>query len=289
MRIHTTVAAMRAEADLARRAGHRLALVPTMGALHDGHLALVREAQRAGTHITVSIFVNPTQFAPGEDFARYPRTLDADVARLAETGGVDCVFAPTVDEMYPLGPDEQVALDVGALADQLCGPHRPGHFAGVATVVSKLFHVCQPHYAAFGLKDAQQFFILRRLARVQLMGVELLPVPVQREPDGLALSSRNRYLGEDERAQAVVIYEALQAAQREIERDEDEPRAIEARLAARIDRTPLGRVQYAQVVTLPALEPATDLRAGQRLLVAVAAYFGQTRLIDNLIVEVPTG
>jgi pantoate--beta-alanine ligase len=287
VRIHTTVRAMRAEADLARRAGHRLALVPTMGALHEGHLALVREARRAGTHVTVSIFVNPTQFAPGEDFDRYPHTLEDDIARLHAEGGVDCVFAPTVEEMYPLGADEQVSIHVGALASQLCGPHRPGHFEGVATVVSKLFHVCAPHYAAFGLKDAQQFFVLRRLARAQLMEVELLPIPIQREPDGLALSSRNRFLSMDERAQAPVIYEALLAAEREIARDEDDVRSVEARLAARINRTPLGRVQYAQVVTLPDLTPATDLREGQRLLIAVAAYFGQTRLIDNLIVEVP--
>jgi pantoate--beta-alanine ligase len=288
VRIHTTVADMSAEADMARRAGHRLALVPTMGALHDGHLALVREAPRAATHVTVSIFVNPTQFAPGEDFDRYPRQLADDVERLQAEGGVDAVFAPSVGEMYPLGPDEQIAVDVGTLGDYLCGAHRPGHFRGVATVVSKLFHVCRPHQAAFGLKDAQQFFILRRMARAQLMGVDLLPVPTMREPDGLALSSRNAYLNEDERAQAVVIHQALLAAQREVERDEDDPRALEARLAARIEQTPIGRVQYAQVVTLPDLQPATDLRAGQRLLVAVAAYFGATRLIDNVIVEVPT-
>ncbi len=288
MRIHTTTAAMTAEADLARRAGHRLALVPTMGALHDGHLSLVEQARSAGTHVTVSIFVNPTQFAPGEDFDRYPRELAADVEKLKAVGGVDAVFAPTVDEMYPLGSDEQIAVDVGSLGDQLCGPHRPGHFTGVATVVSKLLHVCRPHFAAFGLKDAQQFFILRRMVKAQLMGVDLLPVPTMRETDGLAMSSRNGFLDADARAQAPVIYEALMAARREIERDEDEPRAIEARLAARIDMTPMGRVQYAQVVTLPDLQPATDLRAGQRLLVAVAAYFGDTRLIDNVIVEVPT-
>ena len=205
MEVVRTVEAMQALADATRGAGRRLALVPTMGALHEGHLSLVTEARRrAGPdgHVAVSIFVNPTQFGPGEDFGRYPRTWEADLAAIAEAGGVDAVFAPTVESMYPLGLPTLTTVRVSRLDAHLCGPFRPGHFEGVATVVAKLFLACRPHLAVFGEKDAQQLAVLRRMAAELGFGVEVVGAPTVREPDGLALSSRNRYLAAEERAQA---------------------------------------------------------------------------------------
>jgi pantoate--beta-alanine ligase len=205
MEVIRTVQGMQEHAEGQRRAGSTLALVPTMGALHEGHLALVREAMGRAGHVTVSIFVNPTQFGPAEDFDRYPRDLGHDVELLAGLGGVDVVFAPAVEEIYPGGAGAQrFSVGIDELDRHLCGRHRPDHFRGVATVVAKLFNCCRPHLSFFGLKDAQQFVILRRLAREFHFGVEVVGVPTVRETDGLALSSRNRYLRPAERAQAVV-------------------------------------------------------------------------------------
>lgn len=285
MRLIRTVSGMQALANAARQAGKRLALVPTMGALHAGHLALVEEARRKADHITVSIFVNPTQFGPGEDFERYPRQLDADLATLDQIGGVDAIFAPTVETLYPDGQDAQrVWVDVEAMDMHLCGRHRPGHFRGVVTVVVKLFNTCRPHCAIFGLKDAQQFVILRQMSRDLCFGVEVLGVPIVREKDGLALSSRNVYLSPDERVQAIVLSEAVETARQHILRGEQRPEALVEAMLQTLARSPDAKVQYAEIVDARTLQPVTRIGAGQDVLAAVAVFFGETRLIDNAFV-----
>jgi pantoate--beta-alanine ligase len=279
------VAEMQARADAARAAGRRLALVPTMGALHDGHLALVAEAKRRADDVAVSIFVNPTQFAPGEDFSRYPRTLAADLAALERVGGVDAVFAPSVEEMYPVGLPALTTVRVETLGAHLCGPHRPGHFEGVATVVAMLFLACRPHVAVFGEKDAQQLAVIRRMTAELGFGIEVAGVPTVREPDGLALSSRNRYLTPGERAEAVALRRALDAAEAAVAAGERRAQAVGEAMRAEIARAPHARLQYAEVVDSDTLQPAGTLTPG-RYLAALAVYFGATRLIDNTTLEV---
>ncbi|HEX9950780.1 MAG TPA: pantoate--beta-alanine ligase [Rubricoccaceae bacterium] len=286
----STVAAMQAEADAARAAGRRLALVPTMGALHAGHLALVQDARRrvgpAG-HVTVSVFVNPTQFAPGEDFEAYPRTLAADRAALdgLGEGAVDAVFAPLAPEMYPFGLPPFTTVAVRDLDGYLCGAARPGHFEGVTTVVAKLFLACRPHVAVFGEKDAQQLAILRRMADEMGFGVEVAGHAIVREADGLALSSRNRYLSDLERGEALVLSRAVFAARDAVAAGETSVARIEAAMQAEIAQAPGVRVQYAQVVDALGLQPVETLSKGGpsagRYLAAVAAFVGTTRLIDN--------
>ncbi|MFN3596578.1 MAG: pantoate--beta-alanine ligase [Rubricoccaceae bacterium] len=289
MRLIDAPPAMQALADAARAAGRRLALVPTMGALHEGHLALVRAARSAvgpGGHVTVSVFVNPTQFGPGEDFDAYPRTLEADLAALRALGGVDVVFAPSAATMYPLGLPPLTSVHVARLGETLCGAHRPGHFDGVALVVAKLFLACRPHVAVFGQKDAQQLAIVRRMAAELGFGVEVVAHPVVREADGLALSSRNRYLSPEERAQAPVLYRALCAAEAALASGERRTAALRARMREVLAAAPLARVQYAEVVCADTLQPAGTLAPGA-YLAALAVFFGPTRLIDNLPLHVP--
>ncbi len=287
-----TVAAMQAAADAARASGRTLALVPTMGALHAGHLALVRAArQRVGAegHVTVSVFVNPTQFGPTEDFDAYPRTLGADLDALAtladEGGGVDAVFAPSVGAMYPFGLPPYATVSVRDLDRHLCGATRPGHFQGVTTVVTKLFLACRPHVAVFGEKDAQQLAILRRMTAELGFGIEVVGHAIVREPDGLALSSRNAYLSDEERAQAVVLSQALRAAEAAVALGEHDVAALRGTMEAQIATAPLARVQYAEVVDADTLQPVETLEeespSGGRYLAAVAVYLGGTRLIDN--------
>ncbi len=285
MELIHTVDAMQACADRARGAGRRLALVPTMGALHEGHLALVRAAKERADHVTVSVFVNPTQFAPGEDYARYPRTLDADLAALAAEGGVDVVFAPGVEAMYPFGLPPFTTVRVRDLDRRLCGAFRPGHFEGVATVVAKLFLACRPHLAVFGEKDAQQLAILRRMTKELGFGIELVGHPIVREADGLALSSRNRYLTAEERAQAVVLSQALRAVREHAEAGERDPQALVDAMTSAVAEAPLARLQYAEVVDAETLQPVDTLAPG-RYLAALAVFFGATRLIDNTTLEI---
>ena len=288
MDLITSVAAMQATADAARAAGRRLALVPTMGALHAGHLALVEDARRrvgpAG-HVTVSVFVNPTQFAPGEDFEAYPRTLDADRAALDALGGVDAVFAPAAPELYPFGLPPFTTVAVRDLGRHLCGAARPGHFEGVTTVVAKLFLACRPHVAVFGEKDAQQLAILRRMAAEMGFGIEVAGHAIVREADGLALSSRNRYLSDAERTEALVLSRAVFAAEALAAAGETSAARIEAAMQAETARAPGVRVQYAQVVDALGLQPVEALSkdgpSAGRYLAAVAAFVGTTRLIDN--------
>lgn len=288
MKLITDVAAMQAESRDARCSGRKLALVPTMGSLHDGHLELVRRARHEADHVTVSIFVNPTQFAPGEDYDRYPRDLEGDMARLQEVGGADVVYAPAPLALYEDGASGLTWVTVDKLTDHLCGPHREGHFTGVTTIVSKLFNACRPDIAVFGLKDAQQFFVLRRMTRDLDFGIRLVGVETVRESDGLAMSSRNRYLKGEARKQAVVLSQSVFAARDAIlsgEHSADEVRAV---MQARLAEAPLATVEYAQLVDGDILQPVERFRAGQTVVAAVAVHLGGARLIDNAIVEVPS-
>ena len=263
-------------------------LIPTMGALHEGHIELVREAMRHGDDLTVSVFVNPTQFAPGEDFGRYPRVLEADMSRLEELGREITVFAPSDDQMYPGRPgDVGTWITVDGLDRHLCGRHRPGHFRGVTTIVAKLFNICRPHAAVFGLKDAQQFVILKRMVRDLHFGIEMVGVPTVREDDGLAYSSRNVYLSSEERAQAVALSRAVKSAERLLEEGERRPEALVESMRSELAEAPLVRVQYAEVVDAETLQPIDRIQPGEHGLAAVSAYLGETRLIDSVFVRVP--
>jgi pantoate--beta-alanine ligase len=274
------VAGARAACDAARARGQRVGFVPTMGALHEGHLTLVRAARERADLVVVSIFVNPTQFGPNEDLSRYPRDLEGDVKKLA---GASLVFAPEPREIYPEG--EQTRVRVGALADHLCGPHRPGHFEGVATVVTKLFAVVGPCVAAFGKKDYQQLAIVRRLAADLLLPVEVLGCQIVREPDGLAMSSRNAYLSPEERARALALSRGLSAAWGAFAAGERRAGALAALARAPVEAaaSSIDYVSVADPASLAPLEGDPAALAGARALVAVACRIGTTRLIDNVV------
>jgi pantoate--beta-alanine ligase len=279
MKIIQTVAEMRKE--LKKQTG-TIGFVPTMGFLHQGHLSLVERARKENDVVVLSIFVNPLQFGPNEDYDRYPRDLDRD-AGLAEKAGVDFIFHPDVKEMYPEAPLTQV--DVKQITERLCGKSRPGHFAGVATVVSKLFHIIQPDRAYFGLKDAQQVAVIEQMVRDLHFPVTIVPCPIVREEDGLAMSSRNVYLSPEEREQALVISQSLQQAKERIEKG----KLVEARdvirfITEQIETRPLARIEYVEAVSYPKLEPVERLDR-TTVLVAVAVHFGKTRLIDNFLYE----
>lgn len=276
-----TIAELRALLDERRAAGASVALVPTMGALHDGHLALVRRARELADVVVVSIFVNPLQFGPGEDLDRYPRTLDADVAALAGLG-VDMVFAPSVDEMYPRGRDAGTTVQAGPIGERYEGASRPGHFNGMLTVVAKLFGIAQPDVALFGQKDAQQVHLVSRMVADLDLPLRIETVPTVREPDGLALSSRNRFLGEAERRAALVLAESLRAA--EAAAGEGPSELLAEGVAAFGDHDGVS-LDYFVVVDPDTFLPVSEDFRG-RALVLVAALVGSTRLIDNAYVEV---
>ncbi len=282
MEILTTIAAARRRREADRSGGRTVAFVPTMGFLHEGHLALVRRARKLGEAVWVSIFVNPTQFGPGEDFERYPRDLERDAA-LLEAEGVEVLFAPTVEEMYPTEPVVQVGFS--GLDAVLCGASRPGHFAGVGLVVAKLFNIVEPHVAVFGQKDAQQALLIRRLVEDLSFPVRIEVAPTVREPDGLAMSSRNAYLSPEERAAAPVLYRALRAARAAILAGERDPGAVEALLRGRVESEPLARLDYAACVDRRSLRRPE--RIDGPVLLALAAHLGSTRLIDNIPVDPP--
>lgn len=278
MRVLSTVREMRAASLAVRKGGQSLALVPTMGALHVGHIALVRAARAQCDVVVVSIFVNPKQFGPNEDFSKYPRTFEKDCA-LLEAEGVALVFAPRPEEMYPAGAGTFV--EVEGISDRLDGVSRPGHFRGVATIVAKLFHIVGPDRAFFGQKDAAQAAVLRSMVRDLNFDLELIVCPTVREPDGLALSSRNRYLSAEERGRALVLSRALNAiaaiyrtGQKDVARLLDAGRGVLA-------TEPEVRIDYLEIVNADTLLPMTEAVPGA--LVAVAAYVGSTRLIDNMI------
>jgi pantoate--beta-alanine ligase len=276
----TTKAALRARREELGHLGRRLAFVPTMGALHEGHLALARLARTLADEVWVSVFVNPAQFAPSEDLELYPRDLERDAALLAAEG-VGLLFAPSVKEVYPRPSATRV--EVPDLAAGLCGAHRPGHFAGVALVVVKLLNVAQPDVAVFGAKDWQQAAIVRRLVADLDVPTRVVVAPTVRESDGLAMSSRNAYLAPDERRAATVLHRALAGAARAAHDGERLGGALEAVLAREVAAEPLARLEYAAAVDPDTLEPATEVDG--RVLLALAVRVGPTRLIDNLLVE----
>jgi len=269
-----TPAEMTAWTLAARARGERVAFVPTMGALHEGHVTLLREARKHGQRVVLSIFVNPTQFGPNEDLARYPRDLGGDLAKAAGAG-TDAAYVPDVRDVYP--PGYQTTVEVPELARGLCGPFRPGHFAGVATVVCKLFNVVRPDVALFGEKDYQQLAIVRRMVVDLDMGIEIVGVPTVREADGLAMSSRNAYLSPAERARALSISRALFAARDGALGGARDGVALVAGARAALD---VDRVDYVELVDAESLRPATDL--ARPTVLAVAAFIGRTRLIDNV-------
>ena len=260
--------------------GLTIGFVPTMGFLHEGHLSLVKECRRSAAVVVASIFVNPLQFGPKEDFRQYPRDLEKD-ARLLEREKVDYLFAPDDLEMYPEG--YKTTVEVRDLEDRLCGRSRPGHFKGVATVVLKLFNIIQPDMAFFGQKDAQQALILQKMVQDLDLDVKIRIMPIIREQDGLAMSSRNIYLSEKERRAAPILAESLKEARLMFEAGERRPAEIIGRMRDLIMREPLATLDYVEIVDLDELNPAAAI--GGDVLVAVAVYIGRTRLIDNIILK----
>jgi len=271
---------MREWSEAERRAGRRIAFVPTMGFLHRGHLCLVRDAKARGDRLVVSIFVNPTQFGPGEDFSGYPRDFERDCA-LLESEGVDALFHPSVEEMYPRGG--QTRVDVEPLSLSLCGASRPGHFRGVATVVTKLFNIVLPHLAVFGEKDYQQLQVIRRLVRDLSLGVEIVGHLIVREADGLAMSSRNAYLSEAERLAAVCLSRALCKAERLFKRGELSARALVRNALAEIEKEPLASVEYVRLCDAETLDEIAVI--DDAAVLALAVRIGKARLIDNRVFQ----
>ena len=278
MKVFSTIAETRAATRAARQAGERIGLVPTMGALHEGHLSLVRAAKTESDFVIVSIFVNPLQFGPKEDLSKYPRTFERDRS-LLEKEGVDVIFAPSDAEMYPRGAVTYV--NVEGLSERLDGLSRPGHFRGVTTVVSKLFHIAEPDKAFFGQKDAAQVAIIKRMVRDLDMPVEIVVCPVIREPDGLAMSSRNRYLNPEQRKHALVLSRSLHRVEKLFRCGERQTAALIAAGHEVFRDESEARLDYLSIVDPDSLEPLEHAKSGA--LVAVAAYVGTTRLIDNIL------
>jgi len=278
VKICHTIDEMRSASRAARQNGRQLGFVPTMGALHAGHISLVRAARQRCDAVAVSIFVNPTQFGPKEDFSKYPRTFERD-RELLEAEGVAILFAPSTEEMYPPGATTFVTVE--GLSDKLCGRSRPGHFRGVATVVAKLFNIVEPDLAFFGQKDSAQAVIIRRMVRDLAFDVEIVVCPIVREPDGLALSSRNAYLDPRQRKQATVLYRSLMRVQSLADRGESSSTRLIAAARDVFQEEPEVRLDYFEIVDRDTLDPVADISQGA--LVAVAAFVGGTRLIDNIV------
>jgi pantoate--beta-alanine ligase len=280
MEIIRTVEWMKQVARDAQAKERLIGLVPTMGALHEGHLSLVRAAKKECSPVVVSIFVNPKQFGPTEDFQKYPRRIEQDSAAL-ESLGVDYLFAPTAADMYPAG--FRTSINVDELGDRLEGRSRPGHFRGVATVVLKLFEITQPRFAYFGRKDAQQVRIIEQMAEDLNLDAQVVACPIVREPDGLAMSSRNAYLRGDERQSATSLYRALAAMKNEIEAGELDAARLTSTIRSVLDAESGAALDYAEIVDADSLEPVIRLR--KSCLALVAAFIGKTRLIDNALIE----
>lgn len=278
MRIIEKVKEMKLFSEMARREGKSIGFVPTMGYLHEGHLSLVRRARAENDVVVVSIFVNPIQFGPNEDYDRYPRDFERD-KMLLEKEGVDCVFYPSVEEMYP--QDFSTYVEETVLSKPLCGRSRPGHFRGVCTVVAKLFNIVKPHRAYFGQKDAQQFRVLRRMVRDLNMDVEMIECPIVREPDGLAMSSRNVYLSPEEREQALALYRSLKLAEELFTKGERDALKIKREMEEFLRGFDKVKVDYVEIVDEETLEPVSKIE--KKVIVAVAAWVGKARLIDNVI------
>lgn len=282
MRLCRTIAELREEISRFKKEGQSIGLVPTMGALHEGHGSLIAAARKENDKVVVSVFVNPTQFGPGEDLEAYPRTLDAD-CRLAEEMGADVVFAPTAKEMYP--SDEMTWVEVtGNVTQVLCGKSRPIHFRGVATVVTKLFHLAQPDRAYFGQKDAQQALVLKRMVKDLFFPLEIRVMPIIREADGLAKSSRNAYLSPEERRAGLVLSQALKAAKLAFDNGMRNSQDLLDIVHRVILSEPMSNVDYIELYRLPDLNGAEHELENPHLL-AVAVKFGTTRLIDNIVLD----
>jgi pantoate--beta-alanine ligase len=281
MLITRTIAETRAALAHARAQGNRIGFVPTMGYLHEGHLRLIDIARQHSDFVVVSIFVNPTQFGPHEDFASYPRDFERD-RKLCEARGTDLIFAPEVSEIYP--ERSLITFQIEKLADRLCGARRPGHFNGVVLVVSKLFNIVQPDIAVFGQKDAQQLIIIKRLVQDLNFPVRIIAAPTVREPNGLAMSSRNVYLSPTQRAQSTVLYKSLQRAKALIESGERDPQQIIAEMRKLIATVSEEKIDYIEIVRVSDLQPIEKLDG--LVLIALAVYFGKARLIDNIILDV---
>ena len=278
MKICTTIEEMRTACRALRRPGGRLGFVPTMGALHEGHLSLVRAAKASCDVVAASIFVNPKQFGPSEDFGTYPRASERD-RLLLQKEGVELLFAPPVDEMYPLGAVTWVTVE--ELSDKLDGRSRPGHFRGVTTVVSKLFHIVEPDAAFFGQKDAAQVAILRRMVRDLNFPVEIVVCPIVREPDGLAMSSRNAYLDSQQRKWALVLKRALMKAKKLADQGERNVAKLLATAREELASEPVMQLDYLEIVDPDSLDTVEEISKGA--VIVVAAFVGTTRLIDNIV------
>jgi len=281
MKVITSVAGMKSLARQWKKEGKKVGFVPTMGYLHEGHLSLVRESKKRADVTVVSIFVNPAQFGPNEDFKKYPRDLEKDSAYL-EQAGVDGLFYPDAAEIYP--PGYRTYVEVHGLQDRLCGKSRPGHFRGVVTIILKLFDIVGPDLAFFGAKDAQQVLIIEKMAADLDLGTEVVTCPIVRDPDGLALSSRNAYLSSEERKAALVLSRSLRWAERAISAGERDAAKVIAGIRSLIEAEPLARVDYVEAVDPLDLDSVVEIRGG--VLIALAAFVGSTRLIDNLRVRV---
>ena len=267
---------------LRREDDKTIGLVPTMGALHEGHLSLVREARRMCDVVVVSVFVNPTQFGPGEDFTRYPRDLTQDTTKLADYN-VDYIFAPAVEEIYPKNFSTYVAVE--GLSDPMEGAARPGHFRGVATVLTVLFNTVRPDFAFFGQKDAQQTLVVKRLVRDLAFDIEVVVLPTVREQSGLALSSRNAYLGPEDRRAAAVLYRALAQAREVYMEGERNPKRLVETVRAQLATEPRAALEYVSVVDAETMERLDRIPDDRPVLIALAARFGTTRLIDNIVLQ----
>lgn len=282
MEVIKKIKEMQEKANFWREEKLTLALVPTMGYLHEGHLKLVRLARNMADRVVVSIFVNPLQFGPSEDYHIYPRDLERDLA-LLEKEKVDVVFIPEAEEMYP--KDYQTYVEVTELTKGLCGAYRPGHFKGVATVVLKLFHIVKPHLAVFGEKDYQQLKVIQQMVKDLNLEIKIVAHPTVREWDGLAMSSRNTYLKEEERRSALSLYQALKFAERLILEGERNAKKIKELMQDYIEKFPYTKVQYIEIVDPETLKPVEKL--DKNVLIALAVFVGKTRLIDNKVIKLP--
>ena len=280
MKVVPAICDMQAAARAARAAGKSIGFVPTMGALHEGHLSLVRRAREECDTVVASVFVNPIQFGPNEDYLNYPRDPERD-SGLLKKEGVDHLFSPSAEEMYPEGP--QTSIDVGGVAQLLEGEFRPGHFAGVATVVKKLFDAALPDKAYFGQKDAQQCAVVRQLVRDLNLPVEIVVCPIVREQDGLAMSSRNAYMNEEEREVALVLFRSLRRARELLEGGASSAAAIEAAMRAVLEAEPLAKIDYAAVVDAATFQPIE--RVEKDAVCALAVWIGRARLLDNMTIS----
>ena len=279
MQIAYTVKEVREQIKAWRKEGLSVGLVPTMGYLHEGHASLIKKAVEDNDRVVTSIFVNPTQFAPTEDLEAYPRDMEKD-SKLCETLGVDLIFHPEPEEMY--APDFCTWVDMDVLSKTLCGKSRPIHFRGVCTVVSKLFHIVTPDRAYFGQKDAQQLAIIRRMVRDLNMDIEIVGCPIVREEDGLAKSSRNTYLNEEERKAALILSQSIFLGQKMVQEGETDAAKIKAAMVEKIQSEPLARIDYVEIVDGLSMQPVDTVQSPT--LAAIAVYIGKTRLIDNFIV-----